>query len=230
MKLSATRRRFIVARDGVYPSFFVRFRSSVTLTSGARGRVFSRAMRGQCRLARCSTYGKNAASICARPRPGCDDNSGLARGIDRRLTGGRREHRAGGGGSVTGLDQSTHAITGNGNEILELRRRLCPNSLGTPLRREFPYRNRVPSGLILGCDWESAGTRVFYYGADGMEQNRKSGLCRKHYSRNSFGTNYSSQVRAELVHSGRRGFRVASETRRVAASLTKRIRGSLVKS
>src|SRR2546429_8347534 len=105
---------------------------------------------------RCSTYGQNAATMLARDlaQRGVTIISGLARGIDAAAHRGALEA---GGKTIavmgTGIDRfyprdnSKHAL-----EILEKGGALVTQfTLGTPpVSENFPYRNRVISGLSLG--------------------------------------------------------------------------------
>lgn len=148
---------------------------------------------------RCSTYGQNAALMLARElaQRGVTIVSGLARGIDAAAHRGALE--AGGrtvGVMGTGLDQiypRDHKKLAD--EILEKKGALVTQfPLGTPpVSENFPYRNRVISGLSLGVvvieAAENSGSLITARLA--MEQNREVFAVPGNItSRNSFGTNY----------------------------------------
>jgi DNA processing protein len=148
---------------------------------------------------RCSTYGQNAALMLARElaQRGVTIVSGLARGIDAAAHRGALE--AGGrtvGVMGTGLDQiypRDHKKLAD--EILEHQGALVTQfPLGTPpVSENFPYRNRVISGLSLGVvvveAAENSGSLITARLA--MEQNREVFAVPGNItSRNSFGTNY----------------------------------------
>lgn len=104
---------------------------------------------------RCSTYGVNAATSLARDlaERGVTIVSGLARGIDAAAHRGALEAKGRTVGVIgTGLDleypkeheKLSAEVAANGAVISEF-------PLGTPpLPQNFPYRNRVISGLCLG--------------------------------------------------------------------------------
>jgi DNA processing protein len=104
---------------------------------------------------RCSTYGKNAAEMLARElgKRGVTIVSGLARGIDTAAHRGVLDGRGLTIGVLgTGIDsvypkenrRLAEQIVANGALVTEF-------PLGTPpLSQNFPYRNRVISGLALG--------------------------------------------------------------------------------
>src|SRR4030095_8042081 len=148
---------------------------------------------------RCSTYGQNAALMIARDlaQRGVTVISGFARGIDAAAHRGALEA---GGRTVavlgTGLDQCyprDHRKLAS--DILEKGGALVPKSpLGTPpVSENFPYRNRIISGLSLGVvvveASENSGSLITARLA--MEQNREVyAIPGNITSRNSFGTNY----------------------------------------
>jgi DNA processing protein len=148
---------------------------------------------------RCSTYGQNTASMLARDLAsrGVTIISGLARGIDAAAHRGALE--AGGRTLAvmgTGLDQvypRDHKRLAD--EILAHGGALVSEfPLGTPpAPQNFPYRNRVISGLSLGVllveAAENSGSLITARMA--MEQNREVWAVPGNItSRNSFGTNY----------------------------------------
>ena len=148
---------------------------------------------------RCSTYGQNAALMLARDlaQRGVTIVSGFARGIDAAAHRGALE---GGGRTVailgTGLDQVyprdhkklADEILENGGAVLS------QFPLGTPpVSENFPYRNRIISGLSLGVvvveAAENSGSLITARLA--IEQNREVFAVPGNItSKNSFGTNY----------------------------------------
>jgi DNA processing protein len=148
---------------------------------------------------RCSTYGQNAALMMSRElaQRGVTIVSGLARGIDASAHRGALEA---GGRTVavmgTGLDQiypRDHKKLAD--EILNHGGALVTQfPLSTPpVSENFPYRNRVISGLSLGVlvveAAENSGSLITARLA--MEQNREVFAVPGNItSRNSFGTNY----------------------------------------
>jgi DNA processing protein len=148
---------------------------------------------------RCSTYGQNVASLLARELAsrGVTIVSGLARGIDAAAHRGALE--AGGrtvGVLGTGVDEvypRDHKKLAE--EILARGGALVSQfPLGTPpIPENFPYRNRIISGLSLGVVLveaaENSGSLITARLA--MEQNREVYAVPGNVtSRNSFGTNY----------------------------------------
>ncbi|MBD0371145.1 MAG: DNA-protecting protein DprA [Pyrinomonadaceae bacterium] len=148
---------------------------------------------------RSSTYGQNSASMLARDLAsrGITIISGLARGIDAAAHRGALEA---GGRTVavmgTGLDEvypRDHRKLAE--EILEKGGALLSEfPLETPpARQNFPYRNRVISGLSLGVlvveAAENSGSLITARLA--LEQGREVFAVPGNItSRNSFGTNY----------------------------------------
>jgi len=148
---------------------------------------------------RCSTYGQNAALMIARDlaHRGVTVVSGFARGIDAAAHRGALEA---GGRTVavlgTGIDECyprDHRRLAA--EILDQGGALVTQfPLGTPpVSENFPYRNRIISGLSLGVvvveASENSGSLITARLA--MEQNREVfAIPGNITSRNSFGTNY----------------------------------------
>lgn len=148
---------------------------------------------------RCSTYGHNAALMLARDlaQRGVTVVSGFARGIDAAAHRGALE---GGGRTVAVLG------TGMGEYYPRDHKRLADEiidrggavvtqfPLGTPpVAENFPYRNRIISGLSLGVvvveAAENSGSLITARLA--IEQNREVFAVPGNItSRNSFGTNY----------------------------------------
>lgn len=148
---------------------------------------------------RCSTYGQNVATMLARELAsrGVTVVSGLARGIDAAAHRGALE--AGGrtvGVLGTGIDEVyprdhrklAEEMLGRGGALVS------QFPLGTPpVPENFPYRNRIISGLSLGTivveAAENSGSLITARLA--MEQNREVYAVPGNVtSRNSFGTNY----------------------------------------
>jgi DNA processing protein len=156
----------------------------------------------------CSTYGENAAEMLSRELAarGICIISGLARGIDAAAHKGAI--RAGGKTIAvmgTGIDavypkENTRLV----REILESGGAVVSQfPLGTPpLKDNFPYRNRIISGLSLGVliveATERSGSLITARLA--TEQNREvMAVPGNITSRNSFGTNYLIKAGAKLV-------------------------------
>jgi DNA processing protein len=187
--------------DGVYPSslreiydppivLYVKGAWSVCLDQPCIGVVGSR---------RCSTYGQNSALMLARDlaQRGVTVVSGFARGIDAAAHRGALEA---GGRTIavlgTGIDEVyprdhkklAEEILANGGALVS------QFPLGTPpVSENFPYRNRIISGLSLGIvvveAAENSGSLITARLA--MEQNREVFAVPGNItSRNSFGTNY----------------------------------------
>src|SRR6266550_5755630 len=191
----------LVLDDGVYPALLREtYDPPVTLyVKGAWAECLERPCIAIVGSRRCSTYGQNAALMLARElaQRGLTIVSGLARGIDAAAHRGALE--AGGrtvGVMGTGLDQiypRDHKKLAD--DILRNRGALVTQfPLGTPpVSENFPYRNRVISGLSLGVvvieAAENSGSLITARLA--MEQNREVFAVPGNItSRNSFGTNY----------------------------------------
>lgn len=157
---------------------------------------------------KCSTYGENASEMLSRDlaENGVCIVSGLARGID---TAAHRGALRGKGRTIgvlgTGIDQvypkeNAKLVT----EIIENGGAIVSQfPLGTPpLKENFPYRNRIISGLSLGVlvteATERSGSLITARLA--MEQNREVlAVPGNITSRNSIGTNYLIKSGAKLV-------------------------------
>ncbi|HEX6126960.1 MAG TPA: DNA-processing protein DprA [Pyrinomonadaceae bacterium] len=156
----------------------------------------------------CSTYGTNATEMLARDLAsrGICIISGLARGID---TTAHRGAMRGGGRTVgvlgTGIDgayprENMRLI----NEILDSGGAVVSQfPLGTPpLKDNFPYRNRIISGLSLGVLIVEASERSgsLITARLAIEQNREiMAVPGNITSANSYGTNYLIKSGAKLV-------------------------------
>ena len=191
----------LVLDDGVYPTLLRETYDPpvVLYVKGAWAECFDRACVAIVGSRRCSTYGQNAALMLSRElaQRGVTIVSGLARGIDAAAHRGALEA---GGRTVavmgTGLDQvypRDHRKLAD--EILKHNGALVTQfPLGTPpVSENFPYRNRVISGLSLGTlvveAAENSGSLITARLA--MEQNREVFAVPGNItSRNSFGTNY----------------------------------------
>ena len=157
---------------------------------------------------RCSTYGENASEMLARDLAanGVCIVSGLARGID---TAAHRGAIAGKGRTVavlgTGIDQVypkenaklVNEILASGGAIVSQFPLTTP-----PLKENFPYRNRIISGLSLGILVVEASERSgsLITARLAMEQNREVlAVPGNITSKNSFGTNYLIKDGAQMV-------------------------------
>lgn len=156
----------------------------------------------------CSTYGENASEMLARDLAsrGITIVSGLARGID---TAAHRGAIRGQGRTIavmgTGID-SVYPKENNGmvREILASGGCLVSQfPLGTPpIKENFPYRNRIISGLSLGVLIVEASERSgsLITARLAAEQNREvMAVPGNITSGNSFGTNYLIKSGAKLV-------------------------------
>ncbi len=191
----------LVLDDGVYPVLLREtYDPPVTLyVKGAWADCLDQPCVAIVGSRRCSTYGQNAALMLSRElaQRGVTIISGLARGIDAAAHRGALE---GGGKTVavmgTGLDQ--FYPRDHSKLALEILKRggalVTQFPLGTPpVSENFPYRNRVISGLSLGVvvveAAENSGSLITARLA--MEQNREVFAVPGNItSRNSFGTNY----------------------------------------
>ena len=156
----------------------------------------------------CSTYGENASEMLARDLAsrGICVVSGLARGID---TAAHLGAMRGQGKTVAVMGTGIDAVypkenTGLVREILESGGAIVSQfPLGTPpLKDNFPYRNRIISGLSLGVLIVEASERSgsLITARLAMEQNREvMAVPGNITSGNSFGTNYLIKSGAKLV-------------------------------
>src|SRR6476659_4595030 len=156
----------------------------------------------------CSTYGENSSEMIARDLAsrGITITSGLARGID---SAAHRGAMKGQGRTIavmgTGLD-NVYPRENNGlvREILANGGCLVTQfPLGTPpIKENFPYRNRIISGLSYGVLIVEASERSgsLITARLAMEQNREvMAVPGNITSGNSFGTNYLIKSGDKLV-------------------------------
>ena len=156
----------------------------------------------------CSTYGENSSEMLARDLSsrGITVVSGLARGID---TAAHKGAMRGNGKTVgvigTGIDSVyPRENTGLVREIIASGGCLVSQfPLGTPpIKENFPYRNRIISGLSHGVLIVEASERSgsLITARLAMEQNREvMAVPGNITSGNSFGTNYLIKCGAKVV-------------------------------
>src|ERR1043165_7287909 len=187
--------------DGVYPSSLREIYDPpiVLYVKGAWSDCLERPCIGVVGSRKCSTYGQNAAIMLARDlaQRGVTVVSGFARGIEAAAHRGAVE---GGGRTVAILGTGIHEVYPRDHkklatEILDRGAALVSQfPLGTPpVSENFPYRNRIISGLRPGLvvveAAENSGSLITARLA--MEQNREVFAVPGNItSRNSFGTNY----------------------------------------
>ena len=191
----------LILDDGVYPALLREIYDPpiVIYVKGAWEACLDQPCVAVVGSRRCSTYGQNAALMLARDlaQRGVTVVSGFARGIDAAAHRGALE---GGGRTVAVLG------TGMGEYYPRDHKRLADEiidrggaivtqfPLGTPpVAENFPYRNRIISGLSLGVvvveAAENSGSLITARLA--IEQNREVFAVPGNItSRNSFGTNY----------------------------------------
>jgi DNA processing protein len=191
----------LVLDDGVYPSFLREiYDPPIALyVKGAWAECLDQPCVAIVGSRKSSTYGQNAAVMLARDlaQRGVTIVSGFARGIDAAAHRGAIEA---GGRTIavlgTGIDETyprDHKQLGE--EILERGGAMVSQfPLRTPpVSENFPYRNRIISGLSLGVvvveAAENSGSLITARLA--IEQNREVFAVPGNItSRNSFGTNY----------------------------------------
>ncbi len=191
----------LVLDDGVYPALLREiYDPPITLyVQGAWSECLEQPCIAIVGSRKCSTYGQNAASMLARDlaQRGVTIVSGFARGIDAAAHRGAIEGR---GRTVavigTGIDEvypRDHKKLAD--EILDAGGAIVTQFPLTtpPVAENFPYRNRIISGLSLGVivveAAESSGSLITARLA--IEQNREVFAVPGNItSRNSFGTNY----------------------------------------
>jgi DNA processing protein len=191
----------LILDDGVYPALLREiYDPPITLyVKGAWAECLEQPGVAIVGSRKCSTYGQNAASMLARDlaRRGVTIVSGFARGIDAAAHRGAIEGR---GRTVavigTGIDEvypRDHKKLAD--EILDAGGAIVTQFPLTtpPVSENFPYRNRIISGLSLGVvvveAAENSGSLITARLA--IEQNREVFAVPGNItSRNSFGTNY----------------------------------------
>lgn len=200
----------LILDDGSYPSLLREIADPpITLyVKGAFAACFDAPCVGVIGSRKCSTYGENASQMLARDlaENGVCVVSGLARGID---TAAHRGALSAKGKTIavlgTGIDnvypKENKRLT---EEILEAGGAIVSQfPLQTPpLKDNFPYRNRIISGLSYGVLLVEASERSgsLITARLAMEQNREvMAVPGNITSRNSFGTNYLIKSGAKLV-------------------------------
>ena len=200
----------LILDDGSYPALLREIDDPppVLYVKGDWQACFDKPAVGVVGSRMCSTYGENASEMLARDLAsrGICIVSGLARGIDAAA------HR----GAMRGLGK-TVAVLGTGldgvypKEHNALVREILASGgclvsqfpLGTPpIAENFPYRNRIISGLSLGVLIVEASERSgsLITARLAMEQNREvMAVPGNITSGNSFGTNYLIKSGAKLV-------------------------------
>jgi DNA processing protein len=187
--------------DGVYPSSLREIYDPpiVLYVKGAWSECWDQPCVGVVGSRKCSTYGQNAALMLSRDlaQRGVTVVSGFARGIDAAAHRGALEAN---GRTVAVLGTGIDEVYPRDHkklalEILDKGGALVSQfPLGTPpVSENFPYRNRIISGLSLGVvvveASEYSGSLITARLA--MEQNREVFAVPGNItSRNSFGTNY----------------------------------------
>jgi DNA processing protein len=187
--------------DGVYPPSLREIYDPpiVLYVKGAWSESLDQPCIGVVGSRRCSTYGQNSAIMLSRDlaQRGVTVVSGFARGIDGAAHRGALDA---GGRTIAVLGTGIDEIYPRDHkklaaEILERGGALITQfPLGTPpVSENFPYRNRIISGLSLGVvvveAAENSGSLITARLA--MEQNREVFAVPGNItSRNSFGTNY----------------------------------------
>ena len=200
----------LILDDGSYPALLREIDDPppVLYVRGDWQACFDQPCIGVIGSRKCSTYGENASEMLSRDLAsrGITVVSGLARGID---TAGHRGAIRGQGKTVavmgTGLD-SIYPKENNGlvREIITAGGCVVTQfPLGTPpIPENFPYRNRIISGLSHGVVIIEASERSgsLITARLAMEQNREvMAVPGNITSRNSFGTNYLIKTGAKLV-------------------------------
>ncbi|MBX7061703.1 MAG: DNA-processing protein DprA [Pyrinomonadaceae bacterium] len=200
----------LVLDDGSYPEILREIADPppVLYVKGDWQACFDQPSIGVVGSRSCSTYGENASEMLARDLAsrGITITSGLARGIDSAA------HR----GAIRGQGR-TIAVMGTGIDAVYPRennglvREILANGgclvtqfpLGTPpLKENFPYRNRIISGLSLGVLIVEASERSgsLITARLAVEQDREVlAVPGNITSGNSFGTNYLIKSGAKLV-------------------------------
>jgi DNA processing protein len=200
----------LILDDGSYP-YLLREISDPPITLYVKG-AWQACFEAPCIAVvgsrRCSTYGENASQMLSRDLAarGICIVSGLARGIDTAA------HR----GAIEGKGRTIAVLgTGIGQIYPRENKKLVEQILETggavvsqfpletpPIPENFPYRNRIISGLSLGVLIVEASERSgsLITARLAMEQNREVlAVPGNITSKNSFGTNYLIKSGAKLV-------------------------------
>lgn len=200
----------LVLDDGSYPTL-LREIADPPITLYVKGdwqACFEQPCVGVIGSRMCSTYGENASEMLARDLAsrGITIVSGLARGVD---TAAHRGAMKGSGKTIAVLGTGIDSVyprenTGLVREILANGGALVSQfPLGTPpLKDNFPYRNRIISGLSYGALIVEASERSgsLITARLAMEQNREvMAVPGNITSGNSYGTNYLIKAGAKLV-------------------------------
>ena len=200
----------LILDDGSYP-FLLREIADPPITLYVKGdwqACFDAPCIGVIGSRKCSTYGENASESLARDlaENGVCIVSGFARGID---TAAHRGAIRGKGKTIAVLGTGIDQIYPKENkklveEILESGGAIVSQfPLETPpLKENFPYRNRIISGLSYGVLLVEASERSgsLITARLAMEQNREVlAVPGNITSKNSFGTNYLIKSGAKLV-------------------------------
>jgi DNA processing protein len=200
----------LILDDGSYP-YLLREIADPPITLYVKGdwqACFDAPCVGVIGSRKCSTYGENASRMLARDlaENGICVVSGLARGID---TAAHRGALLAKGRTIavlgTGIDnvyprenkKLTEEILATGGALVSQFPLETP-----PLKDNFPYRNRIISGLSYGVLLVEASERSgsLITARLAMEQNREvMAVPGNITSRNSFGTNYLIKSGAKLV-------------------------------
>lgn len=200
----------LILDDGSYP-FLLREIADPPITLYVKGdwaACFDAPSIGVVGSRKCSTYGENASQMLARDLAanGVCVVSGLARGIDTAAHRGAIQAK---GRTIavlgTGIDnvypkenkKLVEEILASGGAIVSQFPLATP-----PLKDNFPYRNRIISGLSYGVLLVEASERSgsLITARLAMEQNREVlAVPGNITSRNSFGTNYLIKSGAKLV-------------------------------
>jgi DNA processing protein len=200
----------LILDDGSYP-YLLREIADPPITLYVKGNwqaCFDAPCIGVIGSRKCSTYGENASEMLSRDlaENGICVVSGLARGID---TAAHRGALRGQGKTIavlgTGIDnvypkenkKLVEEILDSGGAIVSQFPMETP-----PLKDNFPYRNRIISGLSYGVLLVEASERSgsLITARLAMEQNREvMAVPGNITSRNSFGTNYLIKSGAKLV-------------------------------
>ena len=200
----------LILDDGSYP-YLLREIADPPITLYVKGdwrACFDAPCIGVVGSRRCSTYGENASEMLARDLAanGVCVVSGLARGID---TAAHRGAIHGKGRTIAVLGTGIDTVYPKENaklvdEILQSGGAVVSQfPLSTPpLKDNFPYRNRIISGLSYGILIVEASERSgsLITARLAVEQNREvMAVPGNITSKNSFGANYLIKSGAKLV-------------------------------